>query len=143
MTDAPPDITAAEPTPTSDQVHSHVSPKTLCVTFGVLLILLAATVICAKLIHGTAGTFAGLTIAVAKTLLIAVIFMNLKGSVGLIRLASAAALLWLALFVLITMGDFATRGWDEPNDHVLQGRTDLQAYNTPSPDGESTSTDKR
>jgi len=115
----------AQPDSTPDSSHheTHVSPKTLCVTFGLLMILLVATVISAKVFHGTAGTITGLTISVVKTLLITVIFMNLKGSVGMIRLAAGAAILWLAIAIMIIMGDYATRSWDEVDGLNLRQAT--------------------
>jgi len=110
-------------TPNSSNHETHVSPTALCITFGLLMILLVATVISAKVFHGTAGTVTGLSISVVKTFLIAVIFMNLKGSVGMIRLAACAAILWLAIAVMIVMGDYATRSWDEVDGLNLRQAT--------------------
>jgi len=110
-------------TPNSSNHETHVSPTALCITFGLLMILLVATVISAKVFHGTAGTVTGLSISVVKTFLIAVIFMNLKGSVGMIRLAACAAILWLAIAIMIVMGDYATRGWDDVDGLNLRQAT--------------------
>ena len=96
---------------TSTAGHSHPSAAMLYVTFGVLMVLLAATVTADHFLEGVTGTVTGLSISVTKTALIVLIFMNLRWSSALIRLASIAAVLWLSFALMFVMGDYLTRGW--------------------------------
>jgi len=52
-----------------------------------------------------------LGIASGKALLIALYFMHVRWEKGILRLAAAGGLLWLALLLLGTLDDYATRGW--------------------------------
>jgi cytochrome c oxidase subunit IV len=60
---------------------------------------------------GVWNTPVALTIAVTKALLVALVFMHLKESPKLTRLVVAASVLWLAFLIVITVSDYATRGW--------------------------------
>ncbi len=52
-----------------------------------------------------------LTISFAKTILIVLFFMHIKGSSRLLHLAAFTGLLWLFLMLLLTLGDYHSRGW--------------------------------
>jgi caa(3)-type oxidase subunit IV len=108
--------------------ESHASAGALYVTFGLLMLLLAATVTADQFLKGTAGTAAGLSISVLKTALIVAVFMNLRGSTALIRLASVAAVLWLSFALMFVMGDYITRGWNESEDHLLRHAADVSSF---------------
>jgi cytochrome c oxidase subunit 4 len=44
-------------------------------------------------------------------ILIALFFMHLKGSSRLLHLAAITGLLWLFLMLVLTLGDYFSRGW--------------------------------
>ncbi|MCA9108430.1 MAG: NADH-quinone oxidoreductase subunit H [Planctomycetaceae bacterium] len=113
---------------TSTAGHSHPSAAMLYVTFGVLMVLLAATVTADHFLEGVTGTVTGLSISVTKTALIVLIFMNLRWSSALIRLASIAAVLWLSFALMFVMGDYLTRGWNESEDHFMQEAVDTSSF---------------
>ena len=52
-----------------------------------------------------------LFISFTKTILIALFFMHIKGSSRLLHLAAFTGLLWLFLMLLLTLGDYYSRGW--------------------------------
>jgi len=52
-----------------------------------------------------------LAISFAKMILIALFFMHIKGSSRLLHLAAITGLLWLFLMLLLTLGDYYSRGW--------------------------------
>ncbi len=116
------------PDPNHSSQTGHVSRGTLYVTFVVLLVLLAATVAVGLYLSGRMGTVMGLGISVIKTVLIAVIFMNLRYASGLVRLASVAAGLWLVIAVMLVLGDYESRGWNETHEPFLQHATDIESY---------------
>ena len=52
-----------------------------------------------------------LAISFTKTILIMLFFMHLRGSSRLLHLAAVTGLLWLFLMLLLTLGDYMSRGW--------------------------------
>jgi cytochrome c oxidase subunit 4 len=79
----------------------------------VLLALLAATAVTtavARVDLGAFSTVVALAIATAKMLLVALFFMHIRHSTKLTKLVVLGGLLWLAILLLLTMTDFATRG---------------------------------
>ena len=111
---------------TQSQTHNRI--KSLYLTFFGLMILLIATMALSFVDLGSAHTSVGLGIAVLKTLLVAIVFMNLAKSSNTTRLTSFAALLWLSFFILCVMGDYLTRGWDEPQQHTLRQGDHFTSY---------------
>jgi cytochrome c oxidase subunit IV len=79
--------------------------------FAALMLLTALTAWAAYQHLGVWNTPVALTIAVTKALLVALVFMHLKESPKLTRLVVAASVLWLAFLIVITVSDYATRGW--------------------------------
>ena len=81
--------------------------------FLVFLALIALTVVTTAVAFVDLGDFsviAALGIATCKMLLVALFFMHVRHSSKLSRLVMAGGLLWLAILILMTLGDFATRG---------------------------------
>jgi cytochrome c oxidase subunit 4 len=79
----------------------------------VLIALLCATVATTLVAYVDLGPFsvvAALTIACVKMLLVALFFMHIRHSSKLTKLVVLGGLLWLAILLLLTMTDFATRG---------------------------------
>lgn len=87
------------------------SLPTLLAVYGVLLLLLALTVVAARLPPGPWNLPVALAIAFAKTGLIFYYFMRLRQSTGLIRFFAVAGFLWLGILLGLTFIDYGTRGW--------------------------------
>lgn len=81
------------------------------VVFIGLLLLLALTVIAARLDLGQWNFAAAVSIAAAKAFLIALYFMHVRMSTPLIKLVVAAGLLWLCILFSLSLADYWTRGW--------------------------------
>ena len=75
-----------------------------------LLFLTGLTTAVAYVDLGAFSTVVALAIAVTKMLLVALFFMHIRHSSKLTRLVVVGGLLWLAILLLLTMTDFATRG---------------------------------
>jgi len=91
---------------------SHSSPLLpYFAVFAALMLLTALTAWAAYQHLGVWNTPVALTIAVTKALLVALVFMHLKASPRLTLLVVGASLLWLAFLIVITVSDYATRGW--------------------------------
>ncbi|MBW3538677.1 MAG: cytochrome C oxidase subunit IV family protein [Planctomycetes bacterium] len=89
----------------------HVdTPATYLVIFGVLMVLLVLTVAVAQFDLGPAGPVVAMGIAVAKAVLIVLYFMHLRHALSLVRVMAAAGFVWLAILLVLTMGDYVTRG---------------------------------
>jgi len=56
-----------------------------------------------------------LAISFTKTILVVLFFMHIKGTSRLLHLAAATGLLWLFLMLLLTLGDYHSRGWVAPS----------------------------
>jgi len=81
----------------------------------VLLALLALTGITTAVAYVDLGSFSvvvALAIAVCKMLLVALFFMHIRHSNQLTKLVVVGGLLWLAILLVLTLSDFATRGWN-------------------------------
>jgi cytochrome c oxidase subunit 3 len=76
----------------------------------VLLVLLALTWTLGYVNFGIFNLCIALGIAFAKAILIVLFFMHIKGSSRLLHLAAVIGLLWLFLMLLLTLGDYCTRG---------------------------------
>jgi cytochrome c oxidase subunit IV len=81
---------------------------------GVLLALLILTGLTTEVAYVDLGAFSvvvALTIAVIKMLLVALFFMHLRHSNQLTKLVVSGGLMWLGILLVLTLSDFATRGW--------------------------------
>jgi cytochrome c oxidase subunit 4 len=79
----------------------------------ILLALLVATAVTTAVARVDLGGFSvvvALGIASVKMVLVALFFMHIRHSTKLTRLVVLGGLLWLAILLLLTMTDFATRG---------------------------------
>jgi cytochrome c oxidase subunit 4 len=93
-------------------MSEHVdSVKTYVLVFLGLICLTVATTAVAFVDLGPFSVVAALAIAVCKALLVALFFMHVRHSTKLTRLVVLGGLLWLAILLLLTMGDMMTRGW--------------------------------
>ena len=88
----------------------HVaSTRTYYTIFLILMALTALTVGAALLDLGRLNVVVALTIAVVKATLVLLFFMHLRDSPKLTMLAVSVAVVWLAILILLTMGDELTR----------------------------------
>ena len=91
--------------------HTHIDSVGTYVK--ILLALLVATGLTswvASIDLGAFSTVVALGIATVKMLLVALFFMHIRHSTKLTKLVVVGGLLWLAILLLLTMTDFATRG---------------------------------
>jgi cytochrome c oxidase subunit 4 len=92
--------------------HSHIVPVRVYLgVFLALMALTAVTVWAAGQDFGPLNTVVALAIAVTKATLVVLFFMHVKYGSPLVKLAVVGAIVWLGFMLLITMSDYATRGW--------------------------------
>ena len=99
----------------SQHAHEHIDSVGTYV--GILVLLLIATVgttLVAFIDLGNFSVVVALAIAVCKMLLVALFFMHVRHSTKLTKLVIVGGLTWLAILLLLTLTDFATRGWVGP-----------------------------
>ena len=75
----------------------------------VLLILLAANIATAYLNLGGGQIYLNIAFALVSVGLIGTVFMELRKKNALNRLCAAAGFAWLAIFLLLTFGDYLSR----------------------------------
>jgi cytochrome c oxidase subunit 4 len=93
-------------------VHQHVdSVGTYVLVFLCLIVLTVVTTAVAFVDLGPFSVVAALAIATCKMLLVALFFMHIRHSTRLTRLIVVGGLLWLAIMLLLTLGDVFTRNW--------------------------------
>ena len=91
---------------------AHVVPRSTCyMVFAALLTLTALTVGVTYIHMGRFNLVVALLIAVTKASLVVLFFMNVKNSSPLTKLFVVAGLFWMALLILLTFGDYVSRGW--------------------------------
>jgi cytochrome c oxidase subunit 4 len=81
---------------------------------GVLVALLILTGVTTAVAYKDLRAFSvvvALTIAVVKMTLVALFFMHVRHSNRLTKLVLLGGLMWLAILLVLTLTDFATRGW--------------------------------
>jgi cytochrome c oxidase subunit 4 len=87
------------------------SVRTNCVIFGILQVLLLATVGAAYVPMGPLHFPVAMTIAAIKAVLIVLFFMHALHSHRLVYVISIASLLWLSIMIALTLSDYHSRGW--------------------------------
>jgi len=92
------------------RAHSP-SALPLYIAYGVLLALLAATVVVARFDLGSWSAVVALAIAGAKALVIAACFMHVRHSPPLIRVVICAGLFGLAILFTLSLSDYWARAW--------------------------------
>lgn len=101
----------------ADHGHHITSQGTLAATFGMLFLLMAATIGAAKFmpepIHSNTALMnvIAITIAVVKAILVISIFMGVKYTTKLVKLYAIGGFVWFAL-MFITMADYWSRPWE-------------------------------
>jgi cytochrome c oxidase subunit IV len=93
-------------------MSEHVVPRRVYfLVFAVLILFTALTVVAAFKDLGPFNLGVALGIAVFKATLVVLYFMHVRYNPRLIALAIALALSWLMVLIVITFGDYLTRGW--------------------------------
>ena len=91
-------------------MEHHVLPvKTYLMIFGLLMLLMAATVGAALLDLGPLALPVALTIAATKAVLVILYFMHIKFEGRLMAVFAAAGFFFLLVLVTFTLGDFIAR----------------------------------
>ena len=91
--------------------HPTVAPRIYFLVYATLLLLTLTTFYLATAVHlDTWEIPVALGIAACKTVLVGLFFMHLLHSSKLTWLIIAAGLLFLAIMIVLTMADYATRG---------------------------------
>lgn len=92
---------------------AHIPAVRALVGVWVTLIVLTWTTVGVSYLElGEWNVIVALAIAVIKASLVAWIFMGVRYSTRMTRLFVVAGLVWLTIMMLITGGDYLTRGWD-------------------------------
>ena len=86
-----------------------MSPRGYFIVFLALLALTAVTILVANVDLGPLNTPLALLIAAVKALLVLLFFMHLRKAPGLLWLVAGAGFFWLAILIVLTMSDVATR----------------------------------
>ncbi len=93
-------------------LNEHViSVKTYFIVYLSLMVLLVVTVAVAFNNFGPFNLSVAMGVAGVKTVLIVLYFMHMKYSPKLIWLYAGAGFFWLFMLILLTMGDYLSRGW--------------------------------
>jgi cytochrome c oxidase subunit 4 len=93
-------------------MSDHIVPKRIYYTiFAILMICTGLTVWVAFLDLGAFNTVAALGIAVFKATLVVLFFMHVKYSTRLTWAVVIGSVFWLGILLVLTMGDYLTRGW--------------------------------
>src|SRR5512141_2312838 len=87
------------------------SARAYIVVFLALIILTIVTTAVAFVDLGAFSVVAALGIATCKMMLVALFFMHVRHSSKLTKLVVLGGLLWLAILLLLTLGDIMSRGW--------------------------------
>jgi cytochrome c oxidase subunit 4 len=93
-------------------MSGHVVPlRVYFAVFAALMIFTALTVWAAFQDFGALNTVIALGIACVKATLVVLYFMHVRYGGRLVWVMLSAALIWLAILLVITLADYASRGW--------------------------------
>ena len=95
----------------SEHPHHVVPVKVYVAVFLALCAFTVLTVSAAGHDFGALNTPIALVIAITKATLVILYFMHVRYSPRLIWLVVGGSLAWLGVLVIITMTDYASRGW--------------------------------
>ncbi len=88
-----------------------VPPRIYFAVFAALMILTALTVWAAFQDFGPLNTVIALGIACVKATLVVLYFMHVRYGGRLVWVMISGALIWLGILLVITLADYASRGW--------------------------------
>lgn len=91
---------------------SHVAPKSSYITIFLLLMVLTGITVAAAFINlGSFNATVALGVATLKATLVVLFFMHVKYSSRLTKLVVISGFFFLAILLLLTMVDYASRGF--------------------------------
>ena len=88
-----------------------VAPRTYYWIFAVLIVLALATTFIAFFDLGPFNAVVAFVIASVKATLVILYFMHIRYEKRLTLVFAIAGFCWLAIFMILTFGDYWTRGW--------------------------------
>ena len=91
--------------------HYIVPVRTYVIIFGLLMLGTYLTVQAAFLDLGAFNTPIAIAIAIAKATVVVLYFMHVKYSPKLTWIVVIGSVFWLAILLIMTFGDYATRAW--------------------------------
>jgi cytochrome c oxidase subunit 4 len=91
--------------------HHIVPVRTYLIIFGLLMLGTYLTVQAAFLDLGAFNTPIAIAIAIAKATVVVLYFMHVKYSPKLTWIVVIGSVFWLAILLIMTFGDYATRAW--------------------------------
>ena len=91
--------------------HHIVPVRTYVIIFGLLMLGTYLTVQAAFLDLGAFNTPIAIAIAIAKATVVVLYFMHVKYSPKLTWIVVIGSVFWLAILLIMTFGDYATRAW--------------------------------
>ena len=93
----------------------HIVPLNVYFRVFILLIVMTGlTVAVAYVDLGWGNTPVALGIALFKATLVILFFMHVRYNTPVMWLFAAAGFFWLLILLVLTMQDYATRGWEGP-----------------------------
>ena len=95
----------------STPVHQLHGARVYALVLGALLFLTALTILVSYVDLGPFNTPVAFTIAGVKATLVVLFFMHMKEAHGVLWLAALAGFFWLSILIVLSMSDFATRGY--------------------------------
>ena len=92
-------------------MSEHIVPvRSYYAVYMLLMVLLVATVGAAFIDMGPFNLAVSMAIAVTKAVFILLIFMHVKQSEPMVWVYSVAAFAFLAILIMLTLGDYLSRG---------------------------------
>jgi len=118
----------------SERLHHHIVPLSVYVGIGLTLFTLTIVTVAVSFIDlGGFNVVVALLVAAFKASLVALIYMHLKYDKKIYAVVFILAILFLALFIVLTMFDVATRGsLDEQKAGPI--KEDAVIYDVPTAD---------
>ncbi len=93
-------------------MSTHIVPlRTYYLIFLTLMVCTAITVAVAFVDLGPLNIIVAMTIAVLKATLVVLFFMHVKYSTRLTWAVVLGSIFWLGILIVMTAGDYLTRGW--------------------------------
>ena len=97
------------------QHEHHIVPLSVYFrVFGLLLFMTGLTVAVAYIDLDWGNTPIALAIALFKATIVILFFMHMRYNTPLMWLFGGAGFFWLLILLVLTMQDYATRGWETP-----------------------------
>lgn len=91
--------------------HATIPVRVYYITFGLLMLLLGATIGAAYVDLKTFNLPLAMLISATKTVLIVLFFMHVHRGNRLIKLVACAGFVWLAIMLTLAMNDYFSRNW--------------------------------